>query len=472
MNSNSGEHMKKSLPKVISMSAAIILVSSLTACGGDSDSSRNRNSALDPVACLDASKSSLAPENILKVPTCASATEWALVAVDGSEGQRTQISNGAIELPLIGGTTRTIKTFDASGNVVGIDKVKPNGSRDGIIYRIDTNGEQPVYFEVALPGWSGQADDPRVTQPNIPATIQAFNEQSTPAADWILGNEWEMRHILIDPNLTNAIGVTPNGDYNYYWTSGSRADWPFYLVEIPSTSRQGYVATFASDTSEEFQIRPLRAFTTGTESVASVVASFVPTAAPAESSTSTSEAPTSTTEAPLAPPTTLASPEEVIVTQVLDPISEAVNVPSGEQSIDITPETIRGFFPNINSDETTSMEVSFDGKNWIAVSAAKNTKLVIPASAKVVKTRVTNADNKELVLEKAIVREGESEPSPSSSTSTIAPTSANEIPDEGTSASTSSDDESSSNTIWVILGAVIVVAAAGTAAQLRRKKKK
>lgn len=463
--------MKKSLTKVISVSAALVLVGSLASCGGDSDTNRNRNSALDPVACLDAAKSSLAPENILKVPTCAPATEWALVAMDGSEGQRTQISGGAIDLPLIGGTTRTIKTFDASGNVVGIDKVKPNGSRDGIIYRIDTNGAQPVYFEVAMPGWSGSGVDPNVSQANIPATLKTFNEKSTPAADWVLGNEWEMRHILINRNLTNAIGVTPGGSYNYYWTSGTRAGWPFYLVEIPSTSRQGYVATFAGGSWANYLLRPMRSFTTGTENVASVVASYVPTAAPAESSTSTSETPTSTTEAPVAPPTSIASHEEIIVTQVLDPISETVKLPSGETSINITPETLMGFFPTENSDNISNMEVSFDGKNWITVSGSKNTKLVIPASAKTIKTRVIGTDKKELIVEKAIVREGESEASSTTSSSTIAPTSADEIPDEGTSASTSSDDESSSNTIWVILGAVIVLAGAGTAVQLRRKKK-
>ena len=463
--------MKKSLSKAVSLSAAALLVGTLAACGGDSDSSRNRNSALDPVACLDAAKSSLAPENILKVPTCASATEWALIALDGSEGQRTQISDGVIDLPLIGGTTRTIKTFDASGNVVGIDKVKPNGSRDGIIYRIDTNGAQPVYFEVAMPGWSGSGVDPNVSQANIPATLKTFNEKSTPAADWILGNEWEMRHILIDRNLTNAIGITPGGNFNYYWTSGRRANWPFYLVEIPSTSRQGYVATFAGGSWANYLLRPMRSFTTGTENVASVVASFVPTAAPADSSTSTTEAPTSTTQAPVAPPTTIASPEEVIVTQVLDPISETVKLPSGETSINITPETLRGFFPTVDSDKISNMEVSFDGKTWITVSGSKNTKLVIPASAKTVKTRVIGTDNKELVVEKAIVREGEAEASTTTSSSTVAPTSADEIPDEGTSASTSSDDESSSNTIWVILGAVVVLGAAGAAFQLRRKKK-
>jgi hypothetical protein len=471
MNSNSGEHMKKSLPKVISMSAAIILVSSLTACGGDSDSSRNRNSALEPVACLNAAKSSLAPENIMKVPTCANATEWTLVAFDGSEGQRTQISNGVIDLPLIGGTTRTIKTFDASGNVVGIDKVKPNGSRDGIIYRIDTNAAQPVYFEVAMPGWSGNGVDPNVSQANIPATLKTFNEKSTPAADWILGNEWEMRHILIDRDLTSAIGITPGGNFNYYWTSGTRANWPYYLVEIPSTSRQGYVATFAGGSWANYLLRPMRSFTTGTENVASVVALFVPTAAPAESSTSTTGVPTSTTEAPVAPPTTIASPEEVIVTQVLDPTSEIVKVPSGETSINITPKTIQAFFPTADSKKISNMEVSFDGKNWITVSGSKNTKLVIPASAKIVKTRVIGTDNKELVVEKAIVREGESEPSSTTSTSTIAPTSANEIPDEGTSTSTTSDDGSSSSALWIGLGALAALIAAGAAFQIRRKKK-
>jgi hypothetical protein len=215
----------------------------------------------------------------------------------------------------------------------------------------------------------------------------------------------------------------------------------------------------------------MRSFTTGTENVASVVASFVPTAAPADSSTSTTEAPTSTTQAPVAPPTTIASPEEVIVTQVLDPISETVKLPSGETSINITPETLRGFFPTVDSDKISNMEVSFDGKTWITVSGSKNTNLVIPASAKTVKTRVIGTDNKELVVEKAIVREGEAEASTTTSSSTVAPTSADEIPDEGTSASTSSDDESSSNTIWVILGAVVVLGAAGAAFQLRRKKK-
>jgi|694.fasta_scaffold01389_23 hypothetical protein len=459
--------MKKSLAKVISMSAAIILVSSLTACGGDSDSSRDRNSALDPVACLDGSAGTLTAENELKVAACATATKWATVASDGTEGEQKDIVDGSISLPVVGQGPVTVKTFSATGEVVATDVVKPNGSRGGIVYRIDTSGEQPVYYEAAPVGWAGTTSDPRTDDPGYQTKIDEYNNASTPAADWYLGNEWEMATILSNEALSNALGIS-GGDWStMYWTSARVCSICALMIERPAIAQFGYTATYAYDPwCCNNYLRPIRSFTSGSEAIVAVI--------PQDETTTTTTViaeETSTTSIPPVTTTLPLDPIEQVVIDIVDPIVTVVKLPAEETNVTVIPAIVQEWVSGRTTEEIASVEISFNGETYLPIAMEKPTELTIPVTATEATLRVTTAAGEKVEIDKTLQRTGETVEATTTTTSTVPPTPADEIPDEGTSASTSSDDESSSNTIWVILGAVVVLGAAGAAFQLRRKKK-
>ena len=454
--------MKKSLSKVISVSAAIILVSSLTACGGESDSSRNRNSALGPVACLDGSAGTLTAENELKVAACDTAVKYSIVAADGTDGAQENIVDGGISLPVVGRGPVTVKTFNAEGAVIATDLVKPNGSRGGIVYRIDTSGEKPVYYEAAPIGWSGTASDPRTDDPGIQTTINAFNNASSPAADWYLGNEWEMRTILADESLSRAVGVN-GGDWNtFYWTSARVCSICALMIERPSIAEYGYTATFAYGGWTNNFIRPIRSFTAGTEAPVAVL--------PPETTTTTVEE-TTTTQAPV--PTTVApEPEVQVVIDIISPNIENIEVPPTDLTVSVTPALVDEWVSGGTTTEIETVEITFDGKNFTPISMDMNSNVTIPGTATEATLRVTTKSGEKVEINKTLQRTGETAVTTSTTTSTVAPIPADDVVDvtETTNTSVPASD-SSSNTIWVILGAVVVLGAAGAAFQVRRKKK-
>lgn len=517
--------MKKSLTKVASIGLAVVLLGSLAACGDDSTAPRNRNSALEPVACLNAANSSLTAENKLRIPACAQAAKWAVVKSDGSDGDSSVVADGFIELPVITMKPTTVKTFDAEGNVVGIDVVKVNGSRGGMVYRIDKSGEVPTYFEVAPSGWSGSRD-PKVKWAEIKGLIASYNNESSPTADWFFGNEWEMRTILFSPDLSNAadINVEQGCEY-FYWTNGFVGIRP--IIERPSTSQCGYTAIQTwTITYLPHYVRPVRSFTTGTESVASIVPTLVPASSaetpvdessssvadesstsiadetPAtpvdesstsiadetpttpvdesstsvvdESSTTTSDESTTTTVEAATSTTTpkVLSDEEKVETQVLTPIEEVVTLPREDKKVTIQPEAVKEMVAQAPAGETPTIEVSFDGEKWNLLSTTQATQLVIPASATSIRTRFSGSKGEEAVVEKQILREGEDASEVSTTTSTsVAPTSADDMPDEGVTTDVSGESDSSSN-LWIfIVAGIVIIAIAGAGVQRSRKKK-
>ena len=501
--------MNKSFTKVASIGVAVVLMGSLAACGGESTTSRNRNSALEPLACLNRTDSSLTADNKLQVPACAQAAKWAIVKSDGSDGNSSDVTNGYIELPVIGMKPTTVNTFDAAGNVVGIDVVKVNGSRGGIVYRIDKSGKAPTYYEAAPSGWSGIPNDPRLSEDELGPKIQTFNSQSTPAADWFFGNEWEMRAILNNRDLSVAAGITGGNSGQFYWTAGRSGR--FLLIERPITADLGYTATFAVSRRVNF-LRPVRSFTTGTESVASIVPTFVPTSSTSsstpvdesstsivdessssivnessssivdessttavdESSTTTVAEKTATTPEETTSTTTpdVLSDEEKVQTQVLTPMEEVVTLPKEEKSVTIQPEAVKEMFAQAPAGEAPTIEVSVDGEKWNLLSTTEATQLVIPASATSLKTRFTGSEGEKIVVEKQILREGEDASEVSTTTSTsVAPTSADDMPDEGATTGASEESDSSSN-LWIfIVAGIVIVAIAGAGVQRSRKKK-
>jgi len=444
------------------MSAAIILVGSLAACGGDSDTNRNRNTALDSTVCLDGATGTLTAENNLKISSCDTAVKYSIVAADGTDGAQENIVDGGISLPVVGRGPVTVKTFNAEGAVIATDVVKPNGSRGGIVYRIDTSGEKPVYYEAAPIGWSGTASDPRTDDPGIQAKIDAFNNASSPAADWYLGNEWEMRTILADTTLSRAVGVSGGDGNTFYWTSARVCSICALMIERPSIAQYGYTATFAYGGWTNNLIRPIRSFTAGTEAPVAVL--------PPETTTTTVEE-TTTTQAPV--PTTVApEPEVQVVIDIISPNIENVEVPATELTVSVTPALVEEWVSGGTTTEIETVEITFDGQNFTSISLDMNSDITIPAIATEATLRVTTKSGEKVEINKTLQRTGETAVTTSTTTSTVAPIPADEVIDVTETANTSgSESDSSSNTIWVILGAVIVVAAAGTAVQLRRKKK-
>lgn len=459
--------MKKSFYKAISLSAPILLVASLTACGGESDSSRNRNSALEPVACLDGSAGTLTAENELKVAACATATKWATVASDGTEGEQKDIVDGSISLPVVGQGPVAVKTFSATGEVVATDVVKPNGSRGGIVYRVDTSGEQPVYYEAAPVGWAGTTSDPRTDDPGYQTKIDEYNNASTPAADWYLGNEWEMATILSDAALSNALGISGGDWTTMYWTSARGCSICALMIERPAVAQFGYSATYAYGIwCCNNYLRPIRSFTSGSEAIVAVI--------PQDETTTTTTVvteETSTTSIPPLPTTVPLDPSDQMIVNIIDPNVILLKLPPEETTVSITPLIIKDWVSGGTTEEIASVEISFNGETYLPIAMEKPTEVTIPATATEATLRLTTAAGEKVEIDKTVQRTGETVDSTTTTTSTVAPIPADEIPDEGTSATTTSDDESSSNTIWVILGAVVVLGAAGAAFQLRRKKK-
>ena len=454
--------MKKSFLKVISVSATLVLVGTLASCGGDSDTNRNRNSALDSTVCLDGASGTLTAENNLKIASCDTAVKYSIVAADGTDGAQENIVDGGISVPVVGRGPVTVKTFNAEGAVIATEVVKPNGSRGGIVYRIDTSGEKPVYYEAAPIGWSGTVSDPRTDDPGIQTKIDEFNNASTPAADWYLGNEWEMRTILADENLARAVGIN-GGDWNtFYWTSARVCSICALMIERPSIAQFGYTATYAYGGWTNNFIRPIRSFTAGTEAPVAVL--------PPETTSTTVEE-TTTTQAPV-PTTAAPAPEVQVVIDIINPNIEVVEVPVAETTVSVTPALVEEWVSGGTTTEIATVEISFDGQIFSPISMEANSNITIPTTATEATLRVTTKSGEKVEIKKTLQRTGKTAVTTSTTTSTVAPIPADDVVDvTETSTSTGSESESSSNTIWVILGAVVVLAGAGTAVQLRRKKK-
>lgn len=463
MNSISGVNMKKSFSKVISVSAALVLVGSLASCGGDNDTNRNRNTALDSTVCLDGSTGTLTADNNLKISSCATAVKYSIVAANGTDGAQENIVDGGISIPVVGRGPVTVKTFNAEGAVIATDVVKPNGSRGGIVYRIDTSGEKPVYYEAAPIGWSGTISDPRTGEAGIQGKIDAYNNASTPAADWYLGNEWEMRTILVDQNLSRAVGVNGGDGNTFYWTSKRNCSICALMIESPSIAQYGYTATFAYGGWTNNFIRPIRSFTAGTEAPVAVL--------PPETTTTTTVEETTTTQAPV--PTTIApEPEVQVVIDIINPNIETVEVPAAETTVSVTPALVEEWVSGGTTTEIETVEITFDGQNFTSIALDKNSDITIPATATEATLRVTTKSGEKVEINKILQRTGAAAVATSTTTSTIAPTPADDVVDVNeVSTTTESDSDSSSNTILVILGAIVVLIGAGSAVQIRRKKK-
>lgn len=458
--------MTKSLSKALSVGAAILMVGALAACGGDSTSSRNRNSALDAVACLDGSAGTLTSENDLKLTACATATKWATVSSDGTDGEQKDIVDGAISLPVIGRGPVTVKTFNAAGEVVATDLVKPNGSRGGIVYRIDQSGDKPVYYEAAPIGWAGSVIDPSIDRTEFAKYLEIINT-ATGGNDWRLGSLDEMNYIAENAELSNTLGLYGGDWTTMYWTSTQLWGWYDNDIVRPANAQFGYAHVWANIDlwRSGNHIRPIRSFTAGTEAPVVVTP-------PEETSTTIAED-TTTTVAPV-PTTVPLDSESQLAVDILTPVGQVVDVPATETTVSVTPAVIDEWLSGGTNTEFEKLEYSFDGINFSPISVDANTDVTIPVTAKSVKVRYTLKSGVTSEVTKTLKRSGDAEVTTTTMTpdSTVAPTPADDVVDvTETSNASEPTSESSSNTIWIAAGAVLLLAAAGGAIQLRRKKK-
>lgn len=468
--------MNQKFVQVVAVGAAFLSVGLLASCGNEGDSSRNRNSELGAVACIDAVNSSASQDGTaLILGACAEATKWAKVNSDGSVGEKSDISNNSIQIPIIGTGPVTIQTFNSSDETVGIDVVKPNGSRNGIVYRVDTTGSKPVYYEAAPIGWSGNPSDPIISESQIAETISVFNNSSNPSADWVLGNEWEMQTILIDADLIGSLGISSDRT-NWYWTGGRFRSFFPLLIERPETAG-GYTAETSWFRRMNY-LRPVRSFNSGTEGVVAVKATFSP-AAPSTTSTIVEETTTTTLE--VIPSTTLAPDQEQVV-QIIDPNVTEPTLPNGPTEITITSDQVDTWKQSVSAEEISSIQIVIDKGEPVDISLTDQTLLQIPASAMKFDVQIALASGETVSVEKNIVRVTETSTDSTSTTtsvastpdSTLAPASADNLDEPGVVvAGEESSSESSSNTgmLLIVFGAVVVVVIAGVVTQQRRKKK-
>ncbi len=471
--------MKKSLTKVALSSAVVVVVGSLAACGGNSDNSRNRNSAPEVAPCLDAASATVI-DSVIRIPTCAAATKWAFAEADGTVGELSDISNGAISVSARGTAPGAIKTFDVDGNEVGFDDVKINGSRGGYIYFVDERPDRPVFFEAALPGWADEERDPPVKQTSIDDIIESFNNSLTPAGDWSVGSEQDMQTLLAKRVVVDDLQLSKLGSY---WTSIQPGN-QFRSTISHRKVRLNEGAQEASSPETVARIRPIRTFDSGAEPILVITSLFSPANVVNEGSSSTdaptsSEVPSSTEALPTSEdgePTTDSklSTEEQTAAQILSPVDDVVNVSDGQKTIMITPDVIESLLSDSTFGTLASLEVSFDGKTWTPVSLTAETQVVVPENATGMQTRLKNDNNETLVTEKSIVR-GEKAVSPSSSSSTsttVASTSTDDLPDEDVAAAEPNDsDNSLSILLFGGLGALVLVIFIWLALQRRRLKK-
>lgn len=475
--------MKTKLRQAVAVGTTLMFVGLLASCSNDSDSGRKRNSELGAVACVDAANSSASKDGTaLLLGTCAEATKWAIANSDGTIGNKSDITNNSIELPIIGTGPVTVHTFNASDETVGIDIVKPNGSRNGIVYRVDTSGAKPVYYEAAPVGWGGTTTDPRTGDSGIQNLISTFNKASSPAADWVLGNEWEMRTILANADLARAVGIS-GGDWNtFYWTSKRNCSICALLIEKPAIAQFGYAATFAYGGRTNNYLRPIRSFTSGSEGAVAVAPTFTPTAPPTtvEETTTTVEETTTTVEAV----TTTTVPDEIeMVADLVDPNVTTPTLPNQSVDISITPQIIDIWIDDATTEEVSSVQIVVDNNPPVEISKTETTQMEIPADAQVMTLNLTTTSGETVSVEKNIVRTAETTDTttPDSTTtvaptpdSTLAPASADDLEEPGVEVAGegSQSESSSSSTIWlVIVGAALVVVVAGGVVQQRRKKK-
>ena len=456
--------MKSRLRGRVAAAATLAAVVALAACGGSSSTSRNRNSSSDFVACVDPSASTTNSSGALVLGMCSSASKWAEVDSAGNTGELKDIADGKIELAVVGRGPVRIKSFNAEGVEVGNDIVKPNGSRGGIVYRVDTSGTQPVFWEAAPIGWNGSTTDPAVNRNQVDSVVEAYNSTLSPKGDWILGNEWEMRAILADAATSNKLGMSASSNLDFYWTNGRFDQWTRF-TERSAATPAGYTC-LTERLGRNYFLRPVRSFTSGGEGPVAVTATLkvdLPS-----TSTTTTEAPTttSTTEAPV-PTSTI---PEGASEQLFSIDVPTVTIPSSG-SIEITPEDVGMVNDPSATDEVVKVQIVVDDAPAVDVSMTEPTKIEVPADASTMVVTYTTKSGEKSAVRKTFAT-GSDDGSdttiaPKSADSTVAPASADDLDEANVIVSVS--EESGTNVLVFVIPALIVLLIAGALVARRRK---
>ena len=402
----------KPLAPIARISAAVGIASiAIAACGGSTSTTRNAEG--DAVACVSQSDSAFTSDGQLELHFCAQAKQWVREDEGATYSEKMTITDGKAVTSLNAFGSMKVISYDAAGELVGVDKITLNGSRGGLAYKVNSSVKPVVVSEVAREGWSGEQQDPNVTHAEAETLITTFNNSSAPVADWGLPTRADLSALFQNDLAVRAAGIDISDRTSAYWLSGTidgkafGVDGVIYAVlrSVAAPGGFAYWQRVEAPSTMDF-VRPTRNFTPGDGPAILVAAGYVP-----DVSTSSSIALGTRVEEPAtsAPEVTIAdSPEQVTRISIISPKVPVIELAPGEQVVRVTPVDVKKYIAETSLTQVKTAEIQFDGGEWIALSLSSNTDIKIPATAKNAVMRITSPSGDTYQVPKTIVHEGES----------------------------------------------------------------
>lgn len=442
----------------------------MSACGSTDPATRNAEG--DAIACVSQSDSTITTNGELELHFCTAATHWVREDEGAIYSDKMPLTNGTATTSLSAFGSMKVLAYDANDEIIAIDKITLNGSRNGLTYNVDTSGENVVFSEVARAGWSGDADDPNVTHGEAETLIQNFNNSSAPIADWALPSTSELTPLFTSEEMVRIAGIDISGRGSAYWLSDTidaasfGIDGTIYGV-LRSTVAPGgfsYWQRVDSASTKDFA-RPTRNFTPGSGPVVLVDAGFSPNVSSSSSmpditiSSNSNSSISSTSEVPLPS----VEPEQVTRINVISANEPVINLPSGQQVVEVTAADVQKYVADVSPSEVQAADIKFDGGDWISISLNAPTAITVPADAKSAVLRVTSKSGDVYQVPKVIARDGAD-----------AKTSSSEPRREPTVAASLSGTKADSNSsfMYIVIAICVAVLVLAAIAYRRRSAKK
>ena len=408
---------------------AAILGIGLASCGDSTSTTRNSDG--DAVACVSQSDSQLTKDGNLELHFCEAATSWEMT-IGGGDGvssiPRKELTGNTAVISLDGFIAVKVLSYDASGTMLGIDKITINGSIGGTLFHIDKEKSPVVFYEAAPNGWGGDNQDPKLTRPGIVEALANLNNATAPASDWFFGSESEMKPLFSKAQVAKRAQIIGQQRDDIYWVNTQYPGKEWYGASRSDTAEGGYLFYYdgtpeANSTNKNY-VRPIRSFTNGDGPVIRVVATM--TAASSSSSSTpgdvsiqpveetpdaTNESTSSTEMAQPSEPTpvpteTTVEPEVATQRDIVNPGVPVVNLPGGEFTIEIAEPEMRAFAMKVTESPVKTAEIQFGTSEPIAISLAETTLIVVPAEKTTAVLRITTIDDKSYEIPKGITRDG------------------------------------------------------------------
>ncbi len=440
----------------------------MSACGSTEPATRNAEG--DAIACVSQSDSTITTNGELELHFCTAATHWVREDEGATYSEKMPITNGTATTSLSAFGSMKVLAYNANDEIVGIDKITLNGSRNGLTYNVDTSGENVVFSEVARAGWSGDSNDPNVTHGEAETLIQNFNNSSAPVADWALPSTSELTPLFTSEEMVRTAGIDISGRGSAYWLSDT-IDAAKFGIEgtiygvLRSTVAPGgfsYWQRVDSASTKDFA-RPTRNFTPGSGPVVLVDAEFSPDVSTSSSTPNITDSSNNSVSSTSEVPPTSVEPEQVTRINVISANEPIINLPSGQQVVEVTAADVQKYVADVSPSEVQAADIKFDGGDWISISLIAPTAITVPADAKSAVLRVTSKSGDVYQVPKVIARDG-ADMKTSSTEPRREPTVASAI------SGTKTDSRSSS--MYIVIAACVAVLVLAAITYRRRSAKK